>query len=190
MKKLLTTLCLVLLVSCSPPDVPSHRLVQNGGLTYEVGSNDPYTGVSSTSNQDGQLGRKKEYEKGIELSDTIFIYHDNGQLWTQENYKKGERHGLQEWLYENGQLDYRENWKDGKEDGLFEGYHENGQLRSRENYKDGELDGLQEGYHENGQLVERRNYKNGKKDGLWEKYNKYNGDILKTEEYKNGVLQE
>ena len=82
------------------------------------------------------------------------------------------------------------NWKNGKLDGLFESFHENGQLCERRNYIDGELDGLQEGYHENGQLVERRNYKNGKKDGLWEKYNKYNGDILKTEEYKNGVLQE
>ena len=48
MKQLLTILCLVLLVSCSdepppeptpevPYEVPSHRLVNNGGMTYETG---------------------------------------------------------------------------------------------------------------------------------------------------------
>ncbi len=37
MKKLLTILCLVLLVSCSPPpEVPSNQLVERQGVTYQV----------------------------------------------------------------------------------------------------------------------------------------------------------
>ena len=130
MKKLLTILCLVLLSSCSPPpDVPSHRLVQDGGVTYEVGSNNPYTGVSSTFDQDGQLEGKKEYENGIELSDMSFEYDGNGQLLNRGNYRNGKR------------------------DGLWEEFHDNGQLEFRENYIDGELDGLQEDFDEEGNLT-------------------------------------
>ena len=189
MKKLLTILCLVLLVSCSPPDVPSHRLVQNGGLTYEVGSNDPYTGVSSTSNQDGQLERKKEYEKGIELSDTTFDYYDNGQLWSQENYKYGKREGLCEKFYENGQLFDRENYKNGNKDGLSETFYDNGQLYYKVNYKNGERDGLSETFYKNGQLSKTEEWKDGEYDGLWEYFDE-DGNLTKTKEYKDGELIE
>ena len=47
MKKLLTTLCLVFLVSCSPPpEVPSNQLVERQGVTYQVNSEKPFTGIS------------------------------------------------------------------------------------------------------------------------------------------------
>ena len=139
MKRLLTILCLVLLSSCSQPDIPSHRLVQNGGLTYEVGSNNPYTGVSSTFDQDGQLERKKEYENGIELSDTIFGYHENGQLAFRGNLVDGKPEGLAETFRVNGQLQGRENYKNGKEDGLWEEFDEDGNLTRTQTFRNGEL---------------------------------------------------
>ena len=160
--RLLTILCLVLLSSCSPPpDVPSHRLVQDGGVTYEVGSNNPYTGVSSTFDQDGQLERKKEYENGIELSDTTFDYYDDGQLWIRENYKDGKRDGLMETFGENDQLSVRGNFKNGEFDGLLEYFGENGQLENRGNFKDGKLHGLVEYFDENGNLTKTEEYKDG-----------------------------
>ena len=45
MKKLLTTLCLVLLVSCSN-EVPDDQLVERQGATYQVNSEKPFTGIS------------------------------------------------------------------------------------------------------------------------------------------------
>ncbi len=45
MKKLLTTLCLVLLVSCSN-EVPDDQLVERQGVTYQVNSEKPFTGIS------------------------------------------------------------------------------------------------------------------------------------------------
>ncbi|SVE32657.1 uncharacterized protein METZ01_LOCUS485511, partial [marine metagenome] len=46
MKQLLTILCLVLLVSCSPPpEVPSDKLVERQGITYEINSTTPFTGI-------------------------------------------------------------------------------------------------------------------------------------------------
>ena len=47
MKQLLTILCLVLLVSCSPPpEVPDDKLVERQGIKYEVNSDQPFTGIS------------------------------------------------------------------------------------------------------------------------------------------------
>ena len=45
MKKLLTILCLVLLVSCSN-EVPDDQLVERQGVTYQVNSEKPFTGIS------------------------------------------------------------------------------------------------------------------------------------------------
>ena len=115
MKKLLTILCLVLLVSCSN-EVPEEELVERQGITYETNSTTPFTGSSVS-------------------------YHENGQLKSRENYKDGKEDGLYERFYGNGQLDLRENYKNGKKDGLYESYYENGKLYSRGIYKDGKEDG-------------------------------------------------
>ena len=71
MKKLLTILCLVLLVSCSltlPPEVlygaPSHRLINNGGMTFEIGSNDPFTGITIEYRENSQIKEKITYKNG------------------------------------------------------------------------------------------------------------------------------
>ena len=149
MKKHLTILCLVLLVSCSN-EVPSYKLVERQGITYQVNSEKPFTGTSVEYYVDTII--KDQFEERV--------------LWKRTTYK------------------------DGVLDGLYESFHPNGQTGVRENYKLGSEHGLHEVFYKNGQSQETGNYIVGKKDGLWEKYNKYNGDILKTEEYKNGVLQE
>jgi Uncharacterized protein conserved in bacteria len=85
MKKFLTLLCLVLLVSCSN-EVPSDKLVERQGITYEVNSDKPFTGSSVS-------------------------YYQNGQLEFRKNYKDGKVDGLEEWFYENGQLSSQVNLK-------------------------------------------------------------------------------
>ena len=88
----------------TPYEVPSHRLVKNGGMTFETGSNDPFTGTS------------------IE-------YHLNAQLKEKTNFKNGKLDGLNEGFYENGQLQGRANYKNGELEGLLETFDENGQLK-------------------------------------------------------------
>ena len=153
MKKLLTILCLVLLVSCSdepplepssepspepppevPYEVPSHRLINNGGMTFEIGSNDPFTGVSTEYHENGQPEEKIYYKNGREVSTTEFNYYENGQIQGRGHIKDGELYGLMEIFHENGQLQLRVNFKNGKEDGLLESYYENGELEFREKF--------------------------------------------------------
>ena len=64
MKKLLTILCLVLLVSCSN-EVPDDQLVERQGITYEINSQTPFTGSSVTYHENGQLKKRVDYKKGV-----------------------------------------------------------------------------------------------------------------------------
>ena len=114
MKKLLLILPL-LIVACSqePVVVPFDSTVERQGIRYEVNSQVPFTGVTGS-------------------------YFENGQLQQRANFKAGELDGLYESYFENGQLTSRSNWKAGKRDGLGEIYNENGQLTSRSNWKAGE----------------------------------------------------
>ena len=161
MKQLLTILCLLILVSCSPEpkEVSSDQLVERQGITYEVNSQTPFTGGKVSYHDNNQLKTKGNYIDGKRdgLWENFF---SNGQLSITSNYKNGKQDGLQEIFYENGQLKMKGNLKDGKLDGLWEDFYSNGQLESRGNLMDGKLDGLREYYHENGS-IESYCYKNG-----------------------------
>jgi hypothetical protein len=126
MKKLPILLCIFLLSACAPSEVPSDKLVERNGITYEINSQRPFTGVSTE-------------------------YQENGQLAEKVNWVDGEVNGLAESYHENGQLAYKGNFKDGKFNGLSKWYHENGQLMKTFTHKDGRLHGLWESYDENGQ---------------------------------------
>ena len=73
MKQLLTTLCLLILVSCSqqsqdpppedsPPEVNSERLVVRQGIVYEVNSTTPFTGSEVSYHENGQLFLKGNHK--------------------------------------------------------------------------------------------------------------------------------
>jgi antitoxin component YwqK of YwqJK toxin-antitoxin module len=207
MKKLLTILCLVLLVSCSN-EVPSHRLIENGGVTFEIDSNDPFTGVSTEYHENGQPEEKTYYKNGKKVSKTRFDYYENGQLISIENYKNELLEGLHEDFYENGKLMTRGNYKDGKIDGLWEYFDEEGNLIGTKEYKWKEIPSDQlverEGiryefnsqtpftgssvdYRDNGQGFWKQNYKDGKLNGLREFFDE-DGQLNWRENYKDGKL--
>ena len=146
MKRLLTILCLVLLVSCSnevptevtpqPLEVVTGPFLVRDGITYDQNTNEPFTGI-------------------------VEEFHENGQLMGRGNFIDGKREGLKEVFYRNGQLQYRGNHIDGEIDGLSESFHGNGQLRWRTNYIDGKLEGPLEYFDRNGNLTKTETYRNG-----------------------------
>jgi antitoxin component YwqK of YwqJK toxin-antitoxin module len=142
MNKILIILSLVLLASCAPNEVPSKDLVERDGIKYEVNSQTPFTGVSVS-------------------------YHENGQLMYKGAYKDGNKEGLWMWYHQNGELWSKGNFKDGMFIGnLYESYYDNGQLMSKENYKDGKRDGLYESFQRNGQLETKSCYVNGEETDM------------------------
>ena len=90
------------------------------------------------------------------------LWHKNGQMFQEGNYKDGKQDGLHTRWHENGQKSFEGNYKDGKQDGLHTLWYENGQKSFEGNYKDGQWDGLHTLWYENGQMGDERNYKDGK----------------------------
>ena len=151
------------------------------------------------------------WDSNFSLHNGLFTsWHENGQKWSEENYKDGKEDGLQLWWYENGQKDGEEKWKDGKrmsaetwkpngekcpETNLKEGngrvvwYYESGQKSVRVYVQDGKLDGLETNWYENGQKQYEINYKDGKEEGLTIYYNE-DGTEDYREVYKDGKLVE
>ena len=137
MKKFLTIFCLVLLTSCSPPpEVPSNQLVERQWVTYQVNSDQPFTGTSveyyvdtiiENQFEERVLWKRTTYKDGV-MDGLYESFHPNGQMGVRENYKGGQKHGLHEVFYKNGQLQETGNFIDGKPDGLWEFFDEYGQL--------------------------------------------------------------
>ena len=124
------------LVSCDQQEVDASRLVTRNETTYEINSSTPFTGISLS-------------------------YHENGQVNQRATFKDGKMEGITEEYFENGTLRVRANVKDGEVEGFTETYYEDGTLASRAYRKDGEFDGIVEMYLEDGTLNFRMNFKDG-----------------------------
>ena len=96
-------LTLLVLVGCSPSEVPSKELVERQGLVYEFNSQTPFSGV-------------------------LKEYHSNNQLWYKIVYKEGKVVGLYEEFDEEGLLMHKGTYEDGKREGLFETYDLDGSV--------------------------------------------------------------
>ena len=94
--------------------VDASKIVERGGLIYEVNSETPFTGV-------------------------VVAKHENGQKRLEVTYKDGKLEGLSLWWHENGQKKSEATYKDGKLEGLVTEWYENGQKETEATYKDGKL---------------------------------------------------
>jgi len=90
---------------------------RDDGLWYAKGAKKPFTGSHK-------------------------LYHDNGLIESEANYKDGKLDGRVTAWHENRQKSFKANYKDGKEDGKMAFWYENGQKRQEANSKDGEYEGI------------------------------------------------
>lgn len=69
------------------------------------------------------------------------LYYENGQVQHQFVFNaSGKREGAQTYYYENGQVAIEGNFVNGKESGVIKEYHENGDLKAEKNFNDGAVD--------------------------------------------------
>jgi antitoxin component YwqK of YwqJK toxin-antitoxin module len=185
MKILLSILCLLILVSCSPtPKIPSDQLVERQGVSYEVNSTTPFTGISVEYYLDTII--KNQFEERVLFKSTTFnngiknglyeSFHPNSQLKTKENFLDGKEEGLQKKFFVNGQLQEKRNIENG-ELVLHQTFDQESNPLNDLTFTDGKKTGVEVTFYENGQLKEKRNYKDGKEDGFSEEY------------YENGQLK-
>jgi antitoxin component YwqK of YwqJK toxin-antitoxin module len=208
MRIFLIVACLLFLANCADRVVES-SLVERLGVTYEINTHTPFTGVVSDYHNNGQLKYTKPYIDGKlqGLVQTYFPVKDDtpegaierGPLKSQVNFVAGEKDGFSQYYFKNGQLESNEHFTGGLQNGVQLIYLKSGILRSRKYFTDGKADGLQETYHNNGQLSVRWNLKEEVKHGPSEEYYqsgqlKYrvqyvDGKVFYTEKYsKTGIL--
>ena len=87
MKRLLTILCLVLLVSCSqePP-----LLIIRDGITYDQNTNEPVTGIVETFHENGQLEFRGTVIDGKPVDGLWELFDEDGNLTETMTFRNGE----------------------------------------------------------------------------------------------------
>jgi antitoxin component YwqK of YwqJK toxin-antitoxin module len=133
--------------------------------------------------KDNQTGKEEKIpENGV-----FKLYHKNGKLSLEANYKDSKLEGIWKQYYDNGKLWDESNFKDDKQEGISKLYYESGKLMLEANYKNGKQEGISKAYYESGKFAGEANYKNGKKDGISKEYYE-NGNIKSIEINEAGKL--
>ena len=158
------------IVGCSNNEIPSHLLIDNGGVFYEAGSKKPFDGTS-IENQDGHLFKRTYFSKGqitkaeefykSGLIKRILIKNDNEFLATvfdEDGNDISNKHNI--FFNSNGLIKQAGSYINGKKDGVWESYNKDGELNLREYWDIGTkltiLD-INELYFENNILYQAEN---------------------------------
>ena len=141
MKKLLALVLLLGIVGCSNNEIPSHLLIDNGGVFYEAGSKKPFDGTS-IENQDGSLFKRTYFSKGqitkaeefykSGLIKRILIKNNNEFLATVFDEEGNDiSNTLTSFYYPSGLLQETGKYIDGRKDGVWKSFNENGDITSK-----------------------------------------------------------
>ena len=101
---------------------------------------------------------------------------------------KGRRQGLWADFYPNGQKRYEGQFKNGKCTGEFRYYDEQGNLQATNVFDKSGEKALNKTYAPNGRVIATGYYLNQKKEGEWKYYDKDSGQLLLSEENKEGQV--
>jgi antitoxin component YwqK of YwqJK toxin-antitoxin module len=160
----------------------------------------------------------KVIENTQNLHGVSTFFYASGKKKAEENMKENKPDGEAVGYFENGNVSYRSTYSNGKIVGDSYNYYESdGALYSKGPaaisdsnaflktgkwyyyYEDGKTvmdtgeyekdlpSGKWQGFHKNGKLKAESTYVNGKREGKRLQYNE-NGQLIKTEEYKQGEL--
>ena len=91
-KRLILSLFLMIVVSCSQgnKEVSSDQLVTRQGMTYEINSEKPFTGIATDVHPNGQISLNAEYADGL-LDGKEELYDENGNLISSTLYLEGNK---------------------------------------------------------------------------------------------------
>ena len=169
-------------------------------------------GVFTEYYSSGKKMSEKHYKVGVKRQLHEKKWRENGNLEYETNYNEaGQHHGESLNYHENGKLHYRTFYDNGKQNGKNTYYYSSGQIQMSNNYKNDLLEGEYISWYVNGKISAKGNYKNNRREGCWEElsydsifskgnykldekdsiwtYYDSNGQLVRTEIYKKGILQ-
>ena len=110
---ILTVLIAIFAVGCGQKVVEENKLVNRGGLRYEINSDDPFTGIVVEYWPNGQKEQEWEYRDG-KLHGTTTNWYENGQKWSETEFRDGKAHGQMIVWYKNGKKQREGAFRNGK----------------------------------------------------------------------------
>ena len=106
------------------------------GIIFLPNQTEPFTGKNLCKYENGQVKSKGEIKDGFYLEETS--WYENGQMWSNSNYKDFKLHGKLNSWFENGQMKFEIDFKNGLMDGNFIRWNIDGQKEFEGKFKDGE----------------------------------------------------
>jgi len=79
----------------------------------------------------------------------VKFFHENGKVFQNVNYFKGEPEGNFSEFYDTGETQRVGKYSKGLRDGMWKIYHKNGKIQSRGKYKNGEKAGIWKTFYKN-----------------------------------------
>jgi len=123
----------------------------------------------------------------------IMVLFGSAQELVNTNINKvdaqGHRQGHWKAYDVNGLLKFEGRFVDNVPIGTFKYYYESGKIKAVSEMYDQGRRARTKVYHKNGRLMAKGNYLEKKKDSSWVYYSDYDGVLLSTEFYQNGLLE-
>ena len=127
-----------------------------------------------------------DYSKG-EIINNAKEFYAFGDLYSNIEFKNGERNGLETKYYWNKQKSSEISFVNGKANGSYNLYHSNGQISQKGQCIDGNYDGDWKTYYYNGTLESEFHYDDGKLSELYKAYDT-DGKLHYEFEYRRGEI--
>ncbi len=139
-------------------------------------------GTCYTAEQKVEEGKYQENRKtGVWIE-----YYCNSNMKNKLTFINGRPDGYAIMYHENGKISEEGNWKANRWVGNYKLYHENGQVQHEFAFSAaGKRDGPQKYYYDNGQVAVEGNFANGKESGLIKEYYE-NGDTKAEKNFADG----
>ncbi|RLD31648.1 MAG: hypothetical protein DRI83_12045 [Bacteroidetes bacterium] len=124
---------------------------------------------------------------------TILAFLVSGQELVNKDINKVDKHGHRQGYWKaydvNGLIKFEGEFLDNKPVGTFKYYYEDGKIKAVSEIDDQSRRSRTKVFHNNGRIMAEGNYLNKKKDSTWVYYSDYDGVLLSTEYYENGLLE-
>ncbi len=118
--------------------------------------------------------------------DSWIEYFCNGNMKNKLTFANGKPDGYAQMFHENGKISEEGNWKNNRWVGNYKLYYENGQVQHEFVFNpNGKREGAQKYYFDNGQIAIEGNFTSGKEAGLIKEYYE-NGDIKAEKNFADG----
>jgi antitoxin component YwqK of YwqJK toxin-antitoxin module len=145
-------------------------------------------GLNTLYYDSGEKMSEGEMRNGLETGEWT-SWHENGNIKSTGYYVEGQKDSLWQWYDESGILTGTGMYSNGLENGTWMNYYPDGVVSDSGTYLEGMKEGLWKHFHETGDLMSAVPFKAGKMDGEKILLDS-SGDVVKIEQYENGILLE